>query len=244
EKPSRKTTGQNTFWFRDPVENTNANPLTVPFFAKLSLDCQHIFTTHDRRLVVYPCHRGKLLHIVAIHPSKDIGLESEWSKLAGGKLEVLFSRYSEFSPEIIEMCSLAEDVKQWSLATRDSPSSSTLEKKVLVGNAAHPMLPCQGQGGAQSLGDGAALGALFPADTTAEQVPRRLGLYNKLRYGRTVTIMVMSIDNSKKRGEIEEDLRKFVPDTKLPRDAFQYAGDSHIVRGAQPMLSREWDGRL
>ncbi|KAH7112975.1 monooxygenase [Dactylonectria estremocensis] len=227
--PERKSTGQNTFRFLVPMDKIQANPLTRRLFANLGIDCQHVFVTYDRRLVIYPCRRGKLLNIVAMHPAEDSSLESESSWLAGGKIEDLLNTYSEFSPDIIEMCSLAEDLKLWSLATRDPPRS----------DAAHPMLPHQGQGGAQSLEDGAALGALFPADTTVDQIPRRLALFNKLRYGRAVTVMFMSKINDERRGEMMDDLRKFVPDAQLPKSMFEYAWDSYVVRDAQQLLANE-----
>lgn len=141
KEPERKSTGQNTFRFLVPMDKIQANPLTGALFANLGIDCQHVFVTYDRRLVVYPCRRGKLLNIVAMHPAEDSKLESESSWLAGGKIEDLLNTYSEFSPDIIEMCSLAEDLKLWSLATRDPPKKFHRGRTVLVGDAAHPMLP-------------------------------------------------------------------------------------------------------
>ncbi|RSL95400.1 hypothetical protein CEP52_012118 [Fusarium oligoseptatum] len=214
EETLRKSTMQNTFRFLVPIEKINSNPLTGPFFAKLGLDCQHVFTTYDRRLVVYPCRYGKLLNI----------------------LEDLLKTYAEFSPEIVEMCSLAEDLKLWSLATRDPPKKFYRGKTVLIGDAAHPMLPHQGQGGAQSLEDGAALGALFPADTTVDQIPQRLELYNKVRYGRAVTVMLMSRINDERRGEMMDELRSYVPDAILPEDMFEYTWSSHVVKDSQEAL--------
>ncbi|KAI8649947.1 FAD-binding-3 domain-containing protein [Fusarium sp. Ph1] len=236
EKTVRKSTMQNTFRFLVPIEKINSNPLTGPFFAKLGPDCQHVFTTYDRRLVVYPCRYGKLLNIVAMHPSENAGLESDSSWLAGGKLVDLLKTYAEFSPEIVEMCSLAEDLKLWSLATRDPPKKFYRGKTVLIGDAAHPMLPHQGQGGAQSLEDGAALGALFPANTTVDQIPQRLELYNKVRYGRAVTVMLMSRINDERRGEMMDELRSYVPDAVLPTDMFEYTWSSHVVKDAQEAL--------
>lgn len=45
--------------------------------------------------------------------------------------------------------------------------------------------PDQAQGGAQAIEDGASLGALLPLGTTPKDVPARLQLYEKQRYGRS-----------------------------------------------------------
>ncbi|KAF5607442.1 3-hydroxybenzoate 6-hydroxylase 1 [Fusarium pseudoanthophilum] len=235
--PVRVSTKQNVFRFLVPIDKLMANPITGPFFEKLGFDCQHVFTTRDRRMVVYPCRNAKLLNIVAMHPAEDAGFESESSWLAGGKVEDLLEVYKEFGPELIEMCRIGEDLKLWSLATRDPPTQFYKGRTVLLGDAAHPMLPHQGQGGAQSFEDAAALGVLFPADTTVDDVPRRLELYNKLRYPRSVTVMFMSKINDERRGEMMEDLRKFVPDAELPPNIFPYLWNNFVLEDAQKALA-------
>ncbi|KAF4339358.1 3-hydroxybenzoate 6-hydroxylase 1 [Fusarium beomiforme] len=235
--PVRVSTKQNTFRFLVPIDKLLANPITGPFFGKLGFECQHVFTTRDRRMVVYPCRNGKLLNIVAMHPAEDAGLDSESSWLAGGRVEDLLDVYKNFGPELIEMCRIGEDLKLWSLATRDPPTKFYKGRTVLLGDAAHPMLPHQGQGGAQSFEDAAALGILFPADTTADDVPQRLELYNKVRYPRSVTVMFMSKINDERRGEMMEDLRKFVPDAELPPDIFPYLWNNFVLDDARKALA-------
>ncbi|KAG9494997.1 hypothetical protein J7337_013226 [Fusarium musae] len=239
--PVRVSTKQNVFRFLVPIDKLMANPITGPFFDKLGFDCQHVFTTRDRRMVVYPCRNAKLLNIVAMHPAEDAGFDSESSWLAGGKIEDLLEVYREFGPELIEMCRIGEDLKLWSLATRDPPTQFYKGRTVLVGDAAHPMLPRniidQGQGGAQSFEDAAALGILFPADTTVDDVPRRLELYNKLRYPRSVTVMFMSKINDERRGEMMDDLRKFVPDAELPPNIFPYLWNNFVLDDAKEALA-------
>jgi hypothetical protein len=66
---------------------------------------------------------------------------------------------------------------------------------VLLGDAAHPFLPHQGQGGAQAIEDAAALGALLPLGTTVSELPERLKLYTECRYQRATTIQNYSRDS-------------------------------------------------
>jgi len=78
---------------------------------------------------------------------------------------------------------------------------------------------------------------LFPADTTVDDVPKRLELYNKLRYPRSVTVMFMSKINDERRGEMMEDLRKFVPDAELPPNIFPYLWNNFVLDDAQKALA-------
>ncbi|KAF5671996.1 salicylate 1-monooxygenase [Fusarium heterosporum] len=235
--PKRVSTKQNTFRFLVPIDKLMENPITGPFFSKLGFDCQHVFTTRDRRMVIYPCRNAKLFNIVAMHPAEDAGLESESSWLAGGKVEDLLEVYKEFGPELIELCRIGEDLKLWSLATRDPPPSSTMAGQFCLAMLrTRCFLVNQGQGGAQSFEDAAALGILFPASTTVADVPKRLKLYNQLRYPRSVTVMFMSKINDERRGEMMDDLRKFVPDAELPPNIFPYLWNNNVLDDAQKAL--------
>jgi len=55
------------------------------------------------------------------------------------------------------------------------------QKLALLGDAAHPFLPHQGQGGGQAIEDAASIAALLPAGTKPEEVPDRLRLYEQCR---------------------------------------------------------------
>ncbi|KAI0973196.1 monooxygenase [Xylaria arbuscula] len=237
EELRRTSTGQSCFRFLVPVDKVRANPLTGPLFEKIGLKGQSVFTSHDRRLVIYPCRLGNLLNVVAIHPREHIddpGRESAYQ--AHGTMEDLLKTYSEFGPEMVELCKLGEDIKLWSLASRNPAQRFWKGRLALVGDAAHPTLPHQGQGGAQAIEDGAALGVLFPSDTIPEQVSQRLALYNKVRYARAVTVVFMSRTNDEKRSTMMDELRKYIPDAQLPNNMFEYTWDSYPLRDAKREL--------
>jgi 2-polyprenyl-6-methoxyphenol hydroxylase-like FAD-dependent oxidoreductase len=54
----------------------------------------------------------------------------------------------------------------------------------LLGDAAHPFLPHQGQGGACAIEDAVSIAVLFPRDTPRDEIKDRLALYEKIRYER------------------------------------------------------------
>lgn len=89
---------------------------------------------------MYPCRSGKLLNIAGICPEGEVEVgESTW--LNSGSKDDLMKAYEGFGPELKEICNLAEDVKLWSLASRDPPKIFHNGKLCLIGDAAHPTLP-------------------------------------------------------------------------------------------------------
>lgn len=62
----------------------------------------------------------------------------------------------------------------------------------LLGDAAHPFLPHQGQGAGCAIEDAASLGVILPLGTTRTEVPERLKLYEKTRMERAHRIQEFS----------------------------------------------------
>lgn len=79
---------------------------------------------------------------------------------------------------------------------------------------------------------------MFPAETRPDQVSERLALYNKVRYGRSVTVMFMSRIQDERREDMMDALREFVPDATLPSDMFAYTWASEPLRDAKVELQR------
>lgn len=227
--------------------------MTASFLEKVKLDGMHAFTSPDRRLLMYPCCGGTLLNMAGIFPSNTMARATNTSWLQSGNLEDLLKTFQDFSPELLEICRQAEDVKLWSLATRQAPRTFVRGKLALMGDAAHPTLPrkycysfcarmhsnCsvdQGQGGAQSFEDGAALGALFPQDTTPAEVAHRLMLYNKTRYDRAITVMMMSKVPHDQREQMLGELRTYVPNAEIPEDMWTYTWPSDPAHEARCLL--------
>ncbi|KAM6509530.1 hypothetical protein FALCPG4_017181 [Fusarium falciforme] len=238
-EPQSKNTGQSCFRFLVPFDKVKAHPTVWPFFSTLDLSGQQVFVAHDRRLVIYLCRSGQILNVGGIHPTSDrVASAGDSLYQAAGQMDHLLETYKDFGPVLIEFLKLAEDLKLWNLATRDPPLSFHKGRLALLGDAAHPTLPHQGQGGAQAIEDAAAIGALFPAETRSDQVSERLALYNKVRYGRSVTVMFMSRIQDERREDMMDALREFVPDATLPSDMFAYTWASEPLRDAKVELQR------
>ncbi|KAF3044653.1 hypothetical protein E8E12_007576 [Didymella heteroderae] len=230
------STGQNCFRFLVPTEKAESSVLTKQLIDRVGLESLNAFFSETHRIIMYPCCSGKLLNLALMCPEGEEAVE-ESSWLNSGSKDELMREVEGFSPELREMCRLAEDVKLWSLASRDPPTVFHRGKLCLIGDAAHPTLPHQGQGGAQAFEDAAALGALFTADTKPEQIEPKLCMYNEIRYKRAVTILFMSRVGDEQREEVMGELQKFIPEADMPENMWLFAWDSYPVREAEKALS-------
>ena len=95
----------------------------------------------------------------------------------------------------------------------------TKDRLVLIGDAAHPFLPCEshsqkirwqirltldpvlGQGGAMAIEDGICLARLLPPETTADAVYKRLQMFEELRYERVEFVRDETRQNGFDEGE-------------------------------------------
>ncbi|CAK7204886.1 hypothetical protein SEUCBS139899_007648 [Sporothrix eucalyptigena] len=174
----------------------------------------------DRRLVWYPCRGGELLNFVGIHPSRaaDNSVD-QWN--IGASIDSLLDEYKSFHPDLVRACALAEDLKLWKLLYRPPVANWYKNHVALAGDAAHPMLPHQGQGGAQAIEDGAALGVLFANISSPDQVSARLQLYQDVRQRRAAAIQIFSNAGQDQAARIQQDAKKYV-DGHIPSNQAEF----------------------
>ncbi|KAI0907951.1 hypothetical protein F4823DRAFT_521763 [Ustulina deusta] len=236
------STGQKVFRFLVPVEKAVTNPLVKGLVDKLGLSQTSGIGSAHGRIIIYPCRAGTLLNCAAFKYDVDFaGPESSWHN--SGRLEDLTEFLDEFDDSIKEFGKMAEDLKVWSLVTRDPPPTYVKGKLALIGDAAHPMLPHQGQGAAQAIEDAAALGALFGADTAPQQVSDLLHIYNEVRYSHTVTICITSRVDQKRRGDTLDLLRKYVPNATIVGNPAFNAWDSYPAKEVERLLALRRNGK-
>ena len=102
--------------------------------------------------------------------------------------------YETFSPALLALLDKAdaETLKGWELMDMDVLPSWTCDRLALLGDAAHPFLPHQGQGAGVAMEDAASLAVVLPKDTRAEDIAERLQLYESFRYARANRIQEYS----------------------------------------------------
>ena len=121
---------------------------------------------------------------MCIHPEEESEASDSWN--SSGNQEQLLLIYKGFDPRALSLLSKADPatLKVWKLLDMEVMPTWINEKLALLGDAAHPFLPHQGQGGACAIEDAASLAVVFPLDTERTEIVERLKLYEKIRYDR------------------------------------------------------------
>jgi salicylate hydroxylase/6-hydroxynicotinate 3-monooxygenase len=109
----------------------------------------------DRHIVSYKIDpRRDELYFIASTPEPEFKTES-WS--APGELDVLLAAYEGFHRDARLILESAPSVHKWALIEREPLAGWTTERTILIGDAAHPMLPYMAQGAGASMEDAVVL---------------------------------------------------------------------------------------
>ncbi|EYB32844.1 hypothetical protein FG05_03729 [Fusarium graminearum] len=196
EKREALPTGTSAYRMLIPVENLK--DLSLP---EKVLDPADPKTTmimgHDRRIIMGPGRGSKLYGIVALVPDEKLSEESADSWVAPGSIEKLLEAYSDFPSWLHNIFKAAPDIGLWQLRDIDPLPNWVKGRTILIGDAAHAMLPTQGQGASQSIEDAEAISAFLSEVHSRDQVGEALKRVFAARYGRATLIQKFSRDQAK-----------------------------------------------
>ncbi|KAL1966637.1 hypothetical protein VTN77DRAFT_4048 [Rasamsonia byssochlamydoides] len=147
----------------------------------------------DRHIMAYPIRQGAMYNLVLSHPGK--AAVGRWNE--PGNLEEMKAHYAQFDPVIRKVLSKVSGCLKWKLA--DLPPLPTWVsrsgKVVLIGDAAHAMLPYLAQGAAMAIEDGAALGECLDRAATKRDIPRVLQAFQTIRKPRCERVQLGAREN-------------------------------------------------
>lgn len=86
---------------------------------------------------------------------------------------------------------MSSHIKRWPLFVYNPLPTWVRGHVLLIGNAAHPILPFTGQGATQAMEDGAALGALLK-DHKAMNLDHILSSFEAVHKNRTARVQILS----------------------------------------------------
>ncbi|KAJ9611856.1 hypothetical protein H2204_015133 [Knufia peltigerae] len=220
--------GKNGFRFMIPRKDVLNDPITRPLFDKPGQFSVILGT--DRRIITYPTSDNTLLNFLCIHPEEmsdpgDDSWSTETSRAA------VLDVYRDFAPEFLALLEKAnaESLKVWKLLDMENLPGFVNGRFALIGDAAHPFLPHQGQGAAMAMEDAVALSVVLEPGLACQEIPERLKLYNSIRYERACKVQ-----------EVTRIAGQDIPDKKL--DTIEHRkynfGHDEFHNSAQRL--REW----
>jgi salicylate hydroxylase len=172
----------------------------------------------NRSMLRYKMRGSSVMNFVAFAQDNNWS-EEGWSVPADPEdIRAAFGDWNDEAAALTSaMCNIGGAFK-WGLFGRPQLSTWRQGRVMLVGDAAHPLLPFLGQGAAMAIEDGVVLARAFEL---SKDIDTALGNYERARYERATTI-VRRADRQGLR--IHEFLAAGSTSTEVPRDDFYEFG--------------------
>lgn len=138
----------------------------------------------ERHLVCYPVCAGRMISFAATVPCEASGSES-WT--APGSPDDLKRAFDGWNGTVQRLIGNARTVTRWMLYDREPLRQLATSRVVLVGDAAHPMLPFVAQGANQAIEDAAALAACLAQEDDSKRA-EAIHQYDTCRASRTARL--------------------------------------------------------
>ncbi|KAJ5810715.1 uncharacterized protein N7503_002933 [Penicillium pulvis] len=122
-----------------------------------------MIVAHDCRLIMGPGRQGEVYGVVALvadeQMKEDPNSNQFW--VSEGNLDKMLETFSEHPTWVTNIFKHSANFGPWQLHDLDPLKKWHPGRIILIGDAAHAMLPTQGQGASQAIEDAEALGAFF-----------------------------------------------------------------------------------
>ncbi|PVH81017.1 FAD/NAD(P)-binding domain-containing protein, partial [Cadophora sp. DSE1049] len=117
-------------------------------------------------------------------------ISTDYSQSAGK--ELILKLFSAYHPSILRLVRKADTIKTWRLRNRTPLTSYVYGKTILIGDAAHLMLPFNAQAGNQALEDPGALLSLFTDLPSKCELEKRMMMFDAVRRKRANRQQIIS----------------------------------------------------
>ncbi|TGO83151.1 hypothetical protein BPOR_0695g00080 [Botrytis porri] len=198
-----------------------------------------------QKIVWYPCRENEVLNIALFCADKeDLDPSHDWNNCI--PTQVLLDELKDCHPALRHLLSKTKDVRLWKLLYRSPLPSWHQGKLVILGDAAHPLLPFQGQAGAQAIEDGCALGMLFSnlpeGSITQETISTRLTSFEKIRRNRASATQMLSnggyFQSEENKKKVKVYMEEGQPPPATPEDFQKYFYSHDVMKVCEKELER------
>ncbi|KAI1627692.1 salicylate hydroxylase [Exophiala viscosa] len=177
------------------VEKMKAYPDTAEILAKPNLN---LWVGDLRHVMTYTIAGGKAFNMVLSHPDRSD--PSTWNSQSPDKiLSGMREHFNGWDPTLRKIIDMIESTMKWPLM-----SGSTLKKWIsssgrllIMGDAAHAMVPYMSQGAAMAVEDAAALAEAIHLAKNKSDLPQALHVWETVRRERSGQMQEASLINGK-----------------------------------------------
>ncbi|MCJ1312676.1 hypothetical protein MMC25_006352 [Agyrium rufum] len=167
-------------------------------------------------LVWYPCRNNEVQNFLYLSQAFDSSHATEDFRATVEPSVPMDYAKKDFGPKLQAVINKARDVRFWKLVAREPIPTWHKDRLVMIGDAAHPMLTFQAQGGGQAIEDGAALGFLFDQLDDKTAIESRLQLFEQVRRNRASAVQTLSNSSPPQPASVRETAASYLPHgTKL-----------------------------
>jgi salicylate hydroxylase len=157
---------------------------------------------HSCRLIMGPARDSQLYSVVGLVPDERMNEDpdSAQSWVTKGDPQKMLDTFKDFPAWTQDVLRNADSIGLWQLRDIDPLERWHFGRTILIGDAAHAMLPTQGQGASQTIEDAEALGTLFDHVSerpSEEEVSDILASVFESRYERASLIQLFSREAAK-----------------------------------------------
>jgi salicylate hydroxylase len=166
------------------------------FQGRLSEPATGVWLAPKVHIVHYPIAGGNMLAIVAIAQCDEP--TDGWNTAISN--EVVAKRFATMPGMVRELLAAAENWRQWPLYQATGNARWAKHRCVLIGDAAHPILPFLAQGGAMAIEDGFELAERLSTalvEPTGAEAAGALASFCENRYRRVTGVQKASIANGR-----------------------------------------------
>jgi 2-polyprenyl-6-methoxyphenol hydroxylase-like FAD-dependent oxidoreductase len=147
----------------------------------------NIWTGAGRHVVAYHVRRGQLVNVVATRETKQ-WIEESW--MVPGCRDELTTAFAGMHTDLRTILESVDQCFKWGLFDRAPLRVWSSQRITLLGDAAHPMLPSLGQGGAMAIEDAHILSRAL--SRYADDIPEALRAYEATRIPRAIQVQLAS----------------------------------------------------